>query len=69
MASPRIELYAEISKGLAAYNYDQSKGPELAAAKGVSPESWQAAVTGWNARMQASRDVGKRFNALYMGRA
>jgi hypothetical protein len=69
IAGVSIELYAEISKGLAAYNYDASKGPELAAAKGVSADSWQAAVTGWNARMQSNRAVGKRFNALYMGRA
>src|SRR5262249_19830216 len=69
IAGVSIELYAEIAKGLAAYNYDQSKGRELAAAKGVSAESWQAAVDGWNARMQSNRAVGQRFNALYMGRA
>jgi hypothetical protein len=69
IAGVSLELYAEIAKGLAAYNYDQSKGPELAAAKGVSAESWQAAVDGWNARMQSNRAVGQRFNALYMGRA
>ena len=69
IAGVSIELYAEISKGLAAYNYDQSKGPELAAAKGVGAEDWQAAMDGWNARMQSNRAVGQRFNALYMGRA
>ena len=69
IAGVSIELYAEISKGLAAYNYDQSKAPELAAAKGVSAENWQAAMTGWNERMQRNRAVGQRFNALYMGRA
>ena len=69
IAGVSLELYAEISKGLAAVNYDQSKGPELAAAKGVSAESWQAAMDGWNARMQSNRAVGQRFNALYMGRA
>jgi hypothetical protein len=69
IAGVSLELYAEIAKGLADYSYDQSKGPELAAAKGVPAESWQAAVDGWNARMQSNRTVGQRFNALYMGRA
>ena len=69
IAGVSIELYAEISKGLAAYNYDQAKAPELAAAKGVGAEDWQAAMTGWNERMQRNRAVGQRFNALYTGRA
>jgi hypothetical protein len=69
IAGVSLELYAEISKGLAAYDYDQSKAPELAAAKGVSAESWQGAMDGWNERMQRNRAVGQRFNALYTGRA
>jgi len=64
-----IELYAEISKGLAAYNYDITKGPEVAASKGVSGEDWNAAMTGWNDRIKANRAVAQRFNALYTGRA
>ncbi len=64
-----IELYAEISKGLAAYNYDITKGPEVAATKGVTAESWNAAMTGWNDRIKANRAVAQRFNALYTGRA
>jgi hypothetical protein len=64
-----LELYAEISKGLAAYNYDITKGPEVAASKGVSADSWDQAMTGWNERIKADRAVAKRFNALYTGRA
>jgi hypothetical protein len=64
-----IELYAEISKGLAAYNYDITKGPEVAASKGVSAPDWDAAMTGWNDRIKANRAVAQRFNALYTGRA
>ena len=64
IAGVSLELYAEISKGLAAHDYDQSKAPELAAAKGVSGESWQSAMTGWNERMQRNRAVGQQFNAL-----
>ena len=64
-----IELYAEISKGLAAVNYDQSQAPMIAMSKGVMAEDWEAAVAGWNARMKSNPAVGQRFNALYMGRA
>jgi hypothetical protein len=64
-----LEQFAEVSKGLAAVNYDQSQAPAIAASKGISGESWQAAVDGWNARIKANPAVAKRFNALYMGRA
>ena len=68
IAGVSIELYAEISKGLAAYDYDIAKGPEVAAANGVSAESWEEAMSGWNDRIKANRAVAQRFNALYMGR-
>ena len=63
-----LELYAEISKGLAAVNYDQSRAPEIAASHGVNATDWAAAVDGWNARMQTNSAVGQKFNALYTGR-
>jgi hypothetical protein len=65
IAGVSIELYAEISKGLAAYGYDQSKAVELAAAKGVSADAWAEALAGWNARIAADPSVAQRFNALY----
>jgi hypothetical protein len=69
IAGVSLELYTEISKSLATVNYDQTKGPEMAAKKGVVAADWQAAVDGWNARMKANQAVAKRFNALYTGRA
>ncbi len=69
IAGVSLELYAEISKGLAAVNYDQTQAPGIAASLGVSPENWKTAVDGWNARMQSNPAVGQRFNALYTGRA
>lgn len=65
IAGVSLELYVEISKGLAAYNYDQSKAADVAASKGVAESDWTAAVDGWNARMRANSSVGQRFNALY----
>ena len=64
-----LEVFAEVSKGLAAYNYDQTKAPEIAATKGISGEDWQKGMDGWNERMQRNPAVGQRFNALYTGRA
>jgi hypothetical protein len=69
IAGVSLELYTEISKGLAAYNYDINMGPTVAATKGVSAEAWQEAMTGWNERIKADRAVAQRFNALYTGRA
>ena len=68
IAGVSLELYAEISKGLAAYNYDQSRAAEIAASHGIAPDAWQQAVDGWNARMQQDRTVGQEFNRLYTGR-
>lgn len=65
IAGVSIELYATISKGLAAVNYDQTRAPEIALTHGVNGDNWAAAVTGWNARMQTNPSVGQRFNALY----
>ena len=39
----------------------------MAASKGVSAASWEAAVAGWNDRIKVIRAVGQRFNQLYMG--
>jgi hypothetical protein len=69
IAGVSIEQYAEVSKGLADYNYDQSKAVEIAASKGISPGDWEQAVDGWNARITANPAVAQRFNALYTGRA
>jgi hypothetical protein len=68
IAGVSIEQYAEVSKGLAAYNYDQTKGPMVAASKGISADSWEQAVTGWNDRIRTNPTVAQRFNQLYTGR-
>ncbi|MFL5847266.1 MAG: hypothetical protein ACJ762_21525 [Solirubrobacteraceae bacterium] len=68
IAGVSLELYAEVSRGLADYNYDQTKAVELAVAKGIAASDWQTAMDGWNARM-TNQAVAQRFNALYTGRA
>jgi hypothetical protein len=68
IAGVSIEAYAEVSKGLAAFNYDQSKAVEIAAGKGISAASWEQAVAGWNERIRTNQTVAQRFNQLYTGR-
>jgi hypothetical protein len=68
IAGVSLDLYAEISRELANRGYDQSQAVEVAATKGVSADSWQAAMDGWNGRMKTNPAVGQQFNKLYMGR-
>jgi hypothetical protein len=60
-----LEQFAAISKGVAAYNYDQTKLVEVAASKGVDAASWEDASRGWNDRIKANPAVAQRFNLLY----
>jgi hypothetical protein len=67
IAGVSIESYVAVSKGLAAYGYDPTKAPEVAASMGIDADSWNQASEGWNARMRANPGVAQRFNALYRG--
>ena len=63
-----LDLFAEICRGIAAYNYDQSKLPELAAARGIAGADWDAAADGWNQRIKDNPKLAQEFNRLYTGR-
>ena len=65
IAGVSLELFAAISKGVAAYNYDAAKLPEIAASKGVDTGAWDEASRGWNDRIKANPAVAQRFNVLY----
>jgi hypothetical protein len=67
IAGVSLELYAEISRESAAHAGDLAKAAEVAASKGVTADSWQQAMNGWNGRMQ-NVAVAQRFNQLYTGR-
>lgn len=68
IAGVTLEQFAEVSKELANYGYDQSKAVEIAASKGISADSWQQAMDGWNERMKQNTAIAQRFNKLYTGR-
>lgn len=65
VAGVSLDLFVAISKGVAAFNYDQSKLVEVAASHGVSTVDWEDASRGWNDRIKANPAVGQRFNQLY----
>jgi hypothetical protein len=60
-----LEQFAAVSKGVAAFNYDQSKLVEIAASKGIPGYAWEAAFQGWNERIKRNPAVAQRFNQLY----
>lgn len=68
IAGVSLDLFVEITRGIAAFDYDQSKLPELAAARGIAAGDWQTAQDGWNERIQANPKLAQEFNRLYTGR-
>jgi hypothetical protein len=65
IAGVALDQYAAVSKGVAAYNYDQSKLVEIAASRGIPAPAWEAAFVGWNERIKRNPAVAKHFNTLY----
>ena len=65
IAGVSLEQYAAISKHAASSGHDPEKMAELAEVQGISPLDWQAAVSGWNARLRADAAVARRFNLRY----
>ena len=64
-----LEQFAEVAKGLAEYNHDQSMAVQVAGMKGIAADVWQTASETWNERIKSNPAVAQRFNALYTGRA
>jgi hypothetical protein len=65
IAGVDLDRYARIVKGIAAYQYDETKLPVIAGMFGVDADAWAQAQAGWGARIQADRGVGRRFNEIY----
>ncbi len=65
IACVALDQFAAVSKGVAAFNYDQSKLVEIAAARGIPAQDWAAAHQGWNDRIKANPAVARHFNRLY----
>jgi hypothetical protein len=67
VAGVSLEQFVSVSKGVAAYGYDASKLPEVAASQGISAVTWDTAQRGWNERIRRNQAVAERFNQLYRG--
>jgi len=65
IAGVSIEQFVAVSKGVAAFGYDPTKLPEIAASRGIAAADWPAAHQGWNERIKRNRAVAQRFNQLY----
>lgn len=68
IAGVSLEQFADVCKGLAAHGYDQSKGPEVAAEKGIAADAWQQALDGWNERIKSNPALAQQFNRFYTGK-
>lgn len=65
IADVTLEQFTAVSKGVAAFGYDQARLPEIAATHGIPAAAWATASAGWNDRIKASPAVAQRFNQLY----
>lgn len=65
IANVTMEQYVAVTKGIAAYNYDQTMLPMVAAQHGIDRARWDLAAAGFNARVTASSAFAQRFNRLY----
>jgi hypothetical protein len=66
IAGVTIEKYAAIAKAAATQGADEDGLVGLALARGVeSPEAWQEAYAGWNARMQGDMQLATHFGHIY----
>lgn len=67
IAGVTVDQYVQVCKGIAAYNYDQSMLPIVAARLGIAADAWAMAAAGFNARVSNSPAFARHFNALYRG--
>jgi hypothetical protein len=65
IAGVSLDQFVAVSKGVAVYNYDQSRLAEIAALQGIPAYSWEDASRGWNDRIKGNPAVAQRFNQLY----
>jgi hypothetical protein len=65
IAGVSLEQFVAVSKGVAAFDYDQSMLVRVAESKGIPAGTWQTAHRGWHDRIKANRAVAQRFNQIY----
>src|ERR1700722_13631928 len=49
-----LDQFAAVTKAVAAFNYDGSRLPEIAASRGIPAYAWETACNGWNERIKST---------------
>jgi len=65
IAGVSLDQFAAVSKGVAAFGYDQSRLAAVAASHGIPAFTWETAAQGWNDRIRSNPAVAQRFNQIY----
>jgi hypothetical protein len=60
-----LDQFAAVTKAVAAFNYDGSKLPQIAASRGIPAYAWETACNGWNERIKSNPAVAQHYNQLY----
>ena len=60
-----LDQFAAVTKAVAAFNYDGSRLPQIAASRGIPAQAWETACNGWNERIKSNPAVAQRYNQLY----
>lgn len=65
IAGISLERYAQLSKSIGDRKLDQAGVESFVKLQGHSPEDWQAAYDGWNARFKNNMALSVQFGTLY----
>ena len=65
IAGVSLERYAQLAKAIGERHLDQAGIEDLARSQGLTPEAWQQAYDGWNARMKVNLALSTQFGQLY----
>lgn len=65
IAGISLERYAQLAKSIGERKLDQAGVESFVKLQGHSPEDWQQAYDGWNARFKGNMALSVRFGTLF----
>lgn len=65
IAGISLERYAQLARSIGERKLDQAGVESFVKLQGHSPEDWQAAYDGWNARFKNNMALSVQFGTLY----
>ena len=60
-----LQLFARISRELAAFRYDTAEAAGLAELHGVDPGAWPVAAATWGRRLRENASVAEEFRTAF----